>query len=515
MTNLPISTADLYAEAQEMQLSIIRTSGTTFSLSWNLPTTPKAYAGQVIVVSSKVLTSDNKPLDGERYTPSLNLAVPVDTIGGAQVVHALYGAFGDVLTTTTIVITGADPNLVYYASLHPCTNVLQYYPYGCKSYALEGADLNVDVKGYTGNIPRSSTPPIDPTVGQVYYNPSTNTVTMWNGAIWIPANGTSNIAANVSRDGVKANTVLSGTTFPTNPVAGDFFYQTATHVLYVWNGVTWIQANTEETGTPSYEKIGVGTTGDLDERIRLVNAIKTQLGYPAVCTELREENFQTAINIALAEFRRRADTAYERKHVLFTIKAGQPTYYLNDPVIGTDKIVDIQHVHRVSTIGLNVLGGDNGVYAQIFYNQFFYGAMIDILSIHLANSMAEEFEKIFAGTLQYEWNEAKRELTFLRKLYKDERVVLECYMEKTEQEILTDRWSQPWIRDWAYAKCLEMTGLIRSKYANLPGANGGLALNGDTLLNKAETMYIELQRQVNDFEVGNFTGLGNPAFLLG
>lgn len=515
MTNLPLSTADLYAEAQSIQLSIVRTSATTFTLTWNLPTNPKAYAGQVIVVSSKVLNSDNKPVDSVRYSASTDLANPSDTIGGAQVVSALYGGYGDPLTTTSLLITGADPNSVYYASLHACTNVLQYYPFGSKSYALEGADINVDVNGYTGSIPRSSTPPLDPYIGQVYYNPSTNSVTMWNGAIWIPANNSMNVASTSTRDGIKGNAVISGTSFPTNPVAGDFFYQTSTHILFVWNGITWIHANTEETGTPTYEKTGVGTTGDLDERIRLVNAIKAQLGYPAVCVELQEENFQTAINIALAEFRRRSDSAYERKHVLFTIKAGQPIYYLNDPVIGTNRIVDIQHVHRVSTIGLNVLGGDNGIYAQIFYNQFFYGAMIDILSIHLANSMAEEFEKIFAGTLMYEWNEAKRELTFLRKLYKDERVVLECYMEKTEQELLTDRWSQPWIRDWAYAKCLEMTGLIRSKYANLPGANGGLALNGDTLLNKAETMFLELQRQINDFEVGNFTGLGNAAFLLG
>ena len=93
--------------------------------------------------------------------------------------------------------------------------------------------------------------------------------------------------------------------------------------------------------------------------------------------------------------------------------------------------------------------------------------------------------------------------------------MLECFMEKTEQEILTDRWSQPWVRDWALAKCWEILSNIRGKYANLPGANGGLALNGDMLSQKAETMFTELQRQINDFECGNNVGLGNPAFLLG
>ena len=324
---------------------------------------------------------------------------------------------------------------------------------------------------------------------------------MWNGAVWMPAS---------------TDTPLTGKTFPSTTVeAGQFFYQQQTQILYVWNGTEWVQANTAQVGTPSYDKVGVGTTGSLDERVRLINVIKASLGWPAVCVELKEENFEAAIDIALSEFRRRSDSAYHRRHVLFTIKAGQPSYFLNDPVIGTDKIVDIYKAHRISTIGLNVMGGDNGIYAQIFYNQFFYGAMIDILSIHMANAMAEEYEKIFAGALPFEWHEASRELTFLRKLYKDERVVLECFMEKTEQELLTDRWSKNWIRDWTLAKCWEMLGMIRSKYANLPGAGGGLALNGSELLQKSETMFTELQRQINDFEVGNLTDVGNCSFLMG
>jgi hypothetical protein len=515
MTDLPITTANLWAEAQTIQLSLVRTSPTSFTLTWNLPATPAAYNGHVIVVAAKQLTADHQPVDSVRYTASTDLTAPADTIGGAQVVNAVYGAFGDSLTATSVLVTGADPNLIYYASLHPCSNVLQYYQYGCKSYALEAAPLSVEVQGYTGNIPRNSTPPTNPAVGYVYYNPTTNSIQMWNGAIWIPANATQNVSSSATLDGAAGNTIISGKVFPTTPNPGDFFYRTDIHILYIWTGTQWKTANTEEVGTPTYEKIGVGTTGDLDSRAKLVNSIKAQLGYPAVCTELKEENFETAINIALAEFRRRSDSAYNRRHILFTLKAGQSTYFLNDPVSGTDKIVDIQKIHRVSTIGMNVLGGDNGVYAQIFYNQFFYGSMIDILSIHLANSMAEEFEKIFAGTLVFEWDEAKRELKMLRKLYKDERVVLECYMERTEQELLTDRWCEPWIRDWAFAKCLEMTGMIRSKYANLPGANGGLALNGDMLITKAETMFTELQRQINDFEAGNLNPVGNVCFLMG
>ena len=511
---LELSINDLWAEAREIQLTLTRPTSTTILLSWNLPSTQTVYNGEVIVISSSILSPANQPSDGIRYTASTDLNSPSDTISGAQVALALYGTFGDNITTTSITLTNANPDLVYYASLHASSNILQYYPFGSKTYALSGTGEIEHVASYTGSIPQALTPPLNPTLGQVFYNPNTNFVQMWNGASWINAltdNQPSGSSGAVNGSAVKTGLTLNDA--PSNPTQGQFFYASSNHLLYIWNGTNWGIANTNQVATPSTDKTPIGTDGSIDERVELINMLKNQLGYPAVCVELDESQFHTAIDIALAEFRRRADTAYERHHILFTIKAGQPTYYLNDPTIGTDRIVDIYKAHRVSAIGLNVLGGDNGIYAQIFYNQFFYGCQIDILSIHLAQSLSEEFEKIFAGALPFEWNEAKRELKFIRKLYKDERVVLECFMERSEQELLVDRWSKSWIRDWSLAKCWEQLGMSRSKYATLPGAGGGLSLNGDMLLQKSEAMYAELQRQINDYEVGSNVATGIP-FLL-
>lgn len=498
--NNEFSTAELWAEGRAVELTLARPTPTSVQLTWTIPTEATAYKGQVVLLSTSPLEVPQQPVDGVRYTGSTDLLAPIDTIGGAQVVSANYWIFQDPLTTQSITITNADPNEVYYASIHICTNVIQYYPFGSKSYALDGSRVERNVDGYTGSIPQSSTPPLNPTVGQVFYNPTSNSVSMWNGAAWIPAS---------------SGTVKTGHTFPASPIAGEFFYNLNTHILYVWNAVQWIQANVDQVGTPLYDKVPIGSTGSLDERVRLVNVLKSQLGWPSVCVELKEENFETAIDIALSEFRRRADNAYERRHIFFTVKADQNAYYMNDPTVGTDRIVDVYKVHRVSTIGLNVLGGDNGIYSQIFYNQFFYGSQIDILSIHLAQQLAEEYGKIFAADWPFEWNEAKREFKILRKIYKEEKVVIECFMERSEQELLTDRWAKNWIRDWALAKCWEMLGMNRSKFGTLPGAGGGLTLNGDMLLQKSETMYTELMRQMNDFEVGNLTGSGNCAFLLG
>jgi hypothetical protein len=50
----------------------------------------------------------------------------------------------------------------------------------------------------------------------------------------------------------------------------------------------------------------------------------------------------------------------------------------------------------------------------------------------------------------------------------------------------------------------------------LPGAGGGITLNGSELLAMAESMQTEALRQLSDFEAGNGgVNFGNSAFLLG
>jgi len=304
---------------------------------------------------------------------------------------------------------------------------------------------------------------------------------------------------------------------PQIPNVGDFFYNQSVHDLLVWNGSSWTKATTENEGTPTTDKMGIGTDGSYDERLRLIKILKHQLGWPSVCVELSEEQFNVAIDNALDEFRRRADNAYLHRHISFTVKQGQSTYYLNDPRDKTDKIVNVLKIHRVNTLGISSLSSENGIYAQAFFNQLYQGSNVDVLSIFLMNQLSETYEKIFAGNLVFTWDEATRQLMILRRIsLAEERVVLEVVMERTEQELLLDRWPKQWLQGWAQSECLEMLGMIRSKYGSLAGPNGGITMNGDQLLSMATEMQAELLRQILDNEVGNGSGnFGNTALLIG
>jgi hypothetical protein len=106
-------------------------------------------------------------------------------------------------------------------------------------------------------------------------------------------------------------------------------------------------------------------------------------------------------------------------------------------------------------------------------------------------------------------------LKLYKRVQQKEYVLIEAAAEKTEQEMLIDRWMTQWIQGWALSECREMLGMIRSKFGSLPGAGGGISLNGSELLQQANEEKTELLRQINDYEVGNGTTFGNYSFLIG
>ena len=70
-------------------------------------------------------------------------------------------------------------------------------------------------------------------------------------------------------------------------------------------------------------------------------------------------------------------------------------------------------------------------------------------------------------------------------------VLLHVYLERSEDQLLTDPYLKSWMRDYSLAYCKKMIGEARSKFATLPGAQGGVSLNGDAL--KAEAA-VEIEK---------------------
>lgn len=491
---IPDASNQMWVEGQSIVLDLVRTAATTATVTWTIPTNYRAYDGMLVTASTREINPSNYPTDGVTYAASSDLTQPADTIGQAQVVFAGYGD----VTTASVELTGLDPEQVYYVSGHLISNVKSYYTIGVRSYP-----QSTTSEVFAGDINKQYSPPTNPVVGDTYFDEVQKLVFFWNGTEWQPTTAHTVITGNF--DPVPPLPVPEPPAVspypPDYPQVGDFFYNVTQKMLKLWTGSTWRPAESVQ-GVPNYDKQDVGTNLSYTARANLIDILKKQLGYPVVCVELIEDHYNIAINNALQEFRRRADNAYTKQYFFMTIQAFQDKYYLNEPSVGTDAIVDVLRIHRLNFLGLVNFAPDN-IYAQQFLNQFYApGVSYDLVAIHLIHAMSELFTQIFAGEIAFNWREASRELRIYKKFGYAEKVLIETSCEKMEQELLVDRWAQQWIQQWAEAELMFMLAHIRGKFATLPGPGGGLSLNSDSLLAEGQRLQEDCLRQIKDYEVG-------------
>lgn len=357
-----------------------------------------------------------------------------------------------------------------------------------------------------------------PTAGDFFYDYTIERMSFYDGLDWVYPS-MSNVLFNPGTGDIPAF-VLPITIEPEQlrpPYIGQLFYNTTTRELNAWNGVSWNKVNTDQVGTPSSDKVAIGNDGSYDERIRLIKLLNNQLGWPQLCVELKEEQFNIAIDNALDNYRQLSDGAYRRGFVLFKLIPNQQKYYLNSAIDKTDHIVDIHKIHRMGPLGVYG-GGPNDVWAQAFAQQYYELAAGggDILSTHLVASYGEELNRLFAGDLMFQWDEASREMYLTRAIRGYETIIIEAMLERSEQELLLDRWCKQYIQNWALAELKMTLGLIRSKFSSgTPGANGAINLNGELLVSEARQDMAELKEGLLNYEYGGHVGQGNVSFLFG
>ena len=126
-------------------------------------------------------------------------------------------------------------------------------------------------------------------------------------------------------------------------------------------------------------------------------------------------------------------------------------------------------------------------------------------------------EMLFAARIQFTWNEQQRELFLHHRFPMSERMVcIEATTERTEQDLLTDRYTRPWIRRYSLATARLILAETRGKFSTLPGASGSVTLNASDL-RQAATAEIELlMAEIDDAVVEKLDEYGMGAqFVFG
>ena len=115
----------------------------------------------------------------------------------------------------------------------------------------------------------------------------------------------------------------------------------------------------------------------------------------------------------------------------------------------------------------------------------------------LYNGYLETAERVFASQINFTWDVNAHKLTIIRRPTADEEVSVRVYARKSEDDIINDPYTGPWLRSYATAKAKYALGEARDKFpSGFPGPNGNVMLNGATLKTEAQAETDKLEKEL-------------------
>lgn len=334
--------------------------------------------------------------------------------------------------------------------------------------------------------------PLSPSKGTCWFDMTVGTLKEWSGMAWAIATPLATVELDCNGNLLFTHTVVGSMSMVVLTDGTLFQSLDAPHEFY-----TIVPGSDGASDVPSYAEIGIGTDGSNAARDAIINDIRYELGYPVVDVELTKEQMDYAVSRALSELRSRSSIAYKRGFFFMAIKGNEQRFFLTNKISGMNKIVDILGVYRLTSAFLSSAHGA-GVYGQIVLQHLYNMGTFDLLSYHIMGEYTKLMEMLFAARITYTWNEQTRELHIHHRFPFQERMVcIEATVERTEQDIMTDRYSKPWVRRYAAAVCRLILAETRGKFSALPGAGGSITLNAAELRQAAQT---EMEACLQDIE---------------
>lgn len=248
-------------------------------------------------------------------------------------------------------------------------------------------------------------------------------------------------------------------------------------------------------------------------RQRLINEIRLRLGDGMITLNLDPEHFDFAVTATLDRYRQRSGNSYEESFIFLDTQPNVQVYTL------PEEVQDVRSIFRRG-IGGTSGGAQMDPFALAYSSNLYMinnpggmggGGAGQLATYDFAAQFQSLAGRMFGRDVLYVFDPATHKLTMERNFLSAEQLLLRVYNKRPEEILINDPYSKPWIRDMAVAYCKLMEGEARSKFASIPGPQGGTTLNGDAMKQEAQS---EMERL--DLELLNLVdqdeGLG---FVIG
>lgn len=249
-------------------------------------------------------------------------------------------------------------------------------------------------------------------------------------------------------------------------------------------------------------------SSQITPRVLLVQQIQLSLGAGLVDVELDIDHYNLAITVGIQKLRQQSDGANLEKDIFLHITRDQSEYTL------PDEVQEVRRLYRRG-VGAYTNGGVNfDPVDAAFYNIYLLqpNRSGGLATWDFYNQFLETTERVFASQLNFTWDVNSKKLTILRRLNNDEDVSVRVYVSKTEDDIINDPYTGPWLRSYSTALSKFYLGEARDKFpSGFPGPTGNVMLNGATMKQEAQAEIEKLERQLHEL----VTSSDGYSFLIG
>ena len=236
----------------------------------------------------------------------------------------------------------------------------------------------------------------------------------------------------------------------------------------------------------------------------LTKEIELRLGGQMVDVELDPEHYDLSIKKSFEKYRQRSENALEESFVLLELTKEVSEYTL------ANEVIDVFDVYRRSSGTLNsASGGDIEPFETAYLNNYllYSGRAGGMATYDALAQHRETLGRMFGENYTFTWNTVTKKLLLHRKVKANDTVYLHVYKERSDEELLQDPYSSPWLKDYALAHAKLMLAEARGKFNTIAGPQGGTSLNADALRMDAQANIDKLEDDLKYYAEGQ-AGLG-------
>lgn len=234
-------------------------------------------------------------------------------------------------------------------------------------------------------------------------------------------------------------------------------------------------------------------SAQITPKVLLKKQVELMLGSGLVEVELDVDHIDLAIHLGIQKLRQQSDGALLEKDIFLHITRDITEYTL------PEEVQEVRRLYRRG-VGAYTNGGVNfDPVDAAFYNIYLLqpNRSGGLATWDLYNGYLETAERVFASQLNFTWDVNNHKLTIIRRPTADEEVAVRVYVRKSEDDMINDPYTGPWLIAYATAKAKYILGEARDKFpGGFPGPNGNVQLNGATLKQEAQVEIDKLEKEL-------------------